>query len=139
MASAYAATYAPVGAEPGDFWKTRATGDGKYQCTGCTFHLKPFQSKSVKNPGRWFVSCNKEKGGCGVFSFLDEEPKFPQGQKRARTGGNNYTGPIAAAPNVLEERVAQLSTQVQTLESMLTDMREHLTVCCAYIKEATDH
>jgi len=115
---------------------------GTYQCPWCARDLKPKISNSPKNPGRQFVSCSKDFGGCGLFCFTDELPneKFnpakQQGVKRERSAepaarGSNIVGPIVSAPNVTETRLADLAAKIDGLASKIDAVM-------AYIKEVND-
>ncbi len=126
-----------------NYWNARFNAPtGMYQCPWCERDLKPKLSNSAKNPGKTFVSCSKDFGGCGLFSFLDAEPneKFNPNNKRARTdndagpayGGTNVLGPIAHAPDVANERLAELATSVANLEAKLDK-------CLEYIALTTDN
>jgi len=129
------------------FWAARFKADvGNYDCPWCDRVLVPKISKSAANPGKTFVSCSKDFGGCGLFSFLDAPPneKFnpnkKQGFKRTkgeddadapRPGGSNIVGPIVNAPNVTETRLADLAAEVAGL-------RSELKLVLAYIKEVNN-
>lgn len=99
-----------------DFWKQRHNGTDGYDCPDCHRLLKPKVSQSAKNPGRSFVSCSKDYGGCGLFSFLDEEPRFSaaagtKSTKRPRADAPvNIVGPVAMQPQAHEQRLAELAT-----------------------------
>jgi hypothetical protein len=91
-------------------------------------------SQSAKNPGKAFVACNKDYGGCGLFCFVENEPNEKynpnNGFKRPRADGNNIVGPIAAKPGVHEERLAELATAIDELRtqvlSQLGEVLEYL-------------
>lgn len=126
------------------FWVDRFdSARGMYQCPWCVNprDLVPKISKSEKNPGKSFVACSKDHGGCGLFSFLSDAPneKFnPNGgataAKRARVEpqGTNILGPLVNAPNVMEQRLAELVVEVANLRADLTKVLD-------YIKEVTDN
>lgn len=115
------------------YWYQRFTAaTGEYQCPGCNRDLKPKMSNSAKNPGRTFVSCNKDFGGCGLFSFVDEEPRFLPGQKppakkRERSeepsgGGTNVIGPVVNRPEAHEHRLADLAAEIAGLRADIKDL-----------------
>lgn len=114
------------------FWEERFDKTtGMYKCPACARDLKAKQSNSEKNPGRFFVSCSKDFGGCGQFGFIDEEPRFVKGpapSKRARASeaGTNLVGPIAAAPGAHETRLADLTAEVAGLRTELRQVHELL-------------
>lgn len=133
-----------------EFWRPlfRPNADVKkvgYECPWCQRMLKSKVSNSAKNPGRSFVGCSKEYGGCGLFSFLDAEPdetyrpKEGKGAdnavasasapKRARTEGTNIVGPIVNRPDVTETRLAELATEVAGLRSELKDLSDLVKQC----------
>ena len=128
-----------------DFWTARFNeAAGNYGCPWCDRVLVPNLSNSAANPGKTFVSCSKDFGGCGLFSFLHQAPneKFnpnkKQGVKRAANGdaeptraGTNIVGPIVNAPNVVETRLADLAAEVAGL-------RSELKLVVDYIKEIHD-
>jgi hypothetical protein len=130
-----------------DFWSSRFNASaGNYQCPWCSRDLIPKMSNSAANPGKTFVSCAKDFGGCGLFSFLHQPPneKFnpnkKQGFKRTkedsendvpRVGGSNIVGPIVSAPNATETRLADLAAEVAHLRSELKEV-------LSYIKEVND-
>jgi len=125
------------------FWDARYHAErGDYDCPWCDRTLKHRLSNSVKNPGRTFVSCSKDYGGCGLFCFLDAVPdekhnpnnkgfKRPATEAPARAGGSNIVGPIVSAPNATETRLADLAANVDGLRS---DIKAVLD----YIKEVND-
>ena len=56
------------------FWTARFNAESKmYKCAWCDRDLKSKMSNSAKNPGRGFVSCSKDFGGCGLFCFNGSE------------------------------------------------------------------
>jgi hypothetical protein len=127
-----------------EFWTARFNESaGNYGCPWCDRVLVPKLSNSAANPGKTFVSCAKDFGGCGLFSFLNNPPneKFnpnnKKGVKRAatedapRAGGTNILGPIVNAPDATEARLADLAAEVAGL-------RSELKVVLAYIKEVND-
>lgn len=130
-----------------DYWTQRFNAQaGSYDCPWCARVLKPKLSTSVKNPGKTFVSCSKDFGGCGLFSFLDSPPneKFNPngggggGVKRERSveaasapRGTNIVGPIVNAPNVTEQRLADLAAKIDGLASKMEQV-------LAYVKEVND-
>ena len=128
-----------------DYWNAKFDGpSGMYNCPWCPKQLKPTVSKSAKNPGKVFVSCNKDYGGCGLFSFIDKEPndKFkPNGTKRERSesAGTNLVGPVAKRPDVLEIRLGELATEVSELRSRLVESLAKIDEIHTYVKEVTDH
>ena len=114
---------------------------GVYQCPWCSRDLKPKMSNSAKNPGKTFVSCSKDHGGCGLFSFLDQTPneKFNPNKggdtKRARTEptqGNAIVGPVVNRPDAHEVRLAELAAK---MDSFATDLRK----ISEFIKQVTDN
>ena len=126
------------------FWQNKFNaGNGMYGCSDCSRDLKPKMSNSAKNPGRTFVSCSKDFGGCGLFSFIDEEPRFAGGKatgvKRAKPEGTSVIGPISNAPSAHEERLAELVTEIADLRRSNVAMMDMLKVIQDYIKETTDN
>ncbi len=127
------------------FWTERfVAATGSYQCPWCERDLKPKLSNSAANPGKTFVSCAKDFGGCGLFCFLQNLPneKFnpnkSAGVKRARddgasprAGGSNIVGPIVMAPDVVEVRLADLAAKIDRLCSEMAEVK-------GYIKEVND-
>jgi hypothetical protein len=114
-------------------WSDQAQGDGNYTCPWCDSTLKPKISNSAKNPGRTFVGCSKDYGGCGLFSFLDDAPneKFNPnkgGGKRARTGGTMLTGAVAGLPGADSKRIADMADQLAQQTSQLIAMQEQLVL-----------
>ncbi len=127
------------------FWTDRFNAETKmYACPKCPRELKAKTSNSAKNPGRSFVSCSPDFGGCDMFCFLDEEPRerqqFP---KRARAP--NHDQPIAASrapgmsggavitapadikePGVVEQRLADLAAEVAALRGELHKILEYI-------------
>lgn len=114
------------------FWAEHQRDDGDFDCPteGCGRVLKVRVSNTAKNPNRQFVSCAKDFGGCGLFCFTDERPKFGGGksaQKRARPGGNGYSGQLAVVetpeaariPSDVEVQLARLATAVDRVEQEL--------------------
>lgn len=118
------------------YWAQKFNAESQmYDCPWCDRTLKAKMSTSAKNPNRTFVSCNKDFGGCGLFSFLDDEPNEQfnpnkkaggQGQKRARTQGTNIVGPVVNQPGVHEQRLAELASEVSGLKSMIVEVLEYL-------------
>lgn len=99
------------------FWQPLRNEDGTITCPSCGKALKAKVSSTPKNPGRSFVGCSKDYGGCGAFGFLDEPwaDKGKSAPKRARTAGTNLVGPIAAAPNATDTRLAELAAKIDQL------------------------
>jgi hypothetical protein len=128
-----------------EYWnRLFKTESGTYSCPWCQRDLKPKMSNSAKNPGKTFVSCSKDFGGCGLFSFLDQVPneqfnpnKQQQGGfKRAReampaaSAGTNVMGSVANAPTALEQRFAELALKVDALSTKIdaqTDLLRQLS------------
>jgi hypothetical protein len=106
-----------------DFWKQRLQKDGTISCPGCDKFMQIKLSKSEKNPGRSFVSCDAREGrdGCGLFCFVDEAPKKQFGnraQKRERPSDNAHDMTIVAnkhVPSELEVKLDALSAKVDTV------------------------
>lgn len=127
------------------YWNPRFDQEqGMYRCPeeGCTKMLKPKQAgPNSKNPGRWFVSCSADYGGCGLFSFTDEEPKYlgKNNKKRARTGGTQVLGPLVNQPAAHEQRLGELATEVAELRKAFEEVSQKLEIAVSYIKEVTDH
>jgi hypothetical protein len=120
-----------------EYWVKLFDADKKtYTCPWCKRELKSKISNSAKNPGKSFVSCSKDYGGCGLFCFLNEQPndKFkpaggdgaPLAFKRARAEGTNVVGPIAAAPNAVEQRVADLAVEVAALRAAIARVDDYI-------------
>lgn len=114
-----------------NYWDERFVGaTGTYTCPWCDRDLKPKVSQSAKNPGKSFVSCSRDYGGCGLFSFLNDQPneKFkPNGNKRGRAeGGNNIVGPIVNRPSVTDERLAELATKIDELTTVMHSVRDEI-------------
>jgi hypothetical protein len=118
------------------FWQTQHNKTtGNFDCPWCQRELKSKLSTSAKNPNRVFVSCNKDFGGCGLFSFLDDAPnesfnpnkKFG-GQKRARSDapGTNLVGPVAHQPGAHEQRLAELVTELAALKNSLNTVADKI-------------
>lgn len=108
---------------------------GMYQCPWCDRDLKPKVSNSEKNPGRSFVACSKDYGGCGMFSFLDAEPnaKFkPHGAKRGRVDGAHVMGGINQAPDQVAQRLAELATEISGVRSEIREVYD-------FVKQVTDN
>ena len=106
-----------------NYWVTKRDGDG-YKCPWCARDLKSKLSKSEKNPDRPFVSCDKKFGGCGLFCFLDDQPKEQfnpnkQGGAGKTGGGNVFGGSYAAKPPAENMEIAALKAKVATLESQI--------------------
>ena len=117
------------------FWADRRDG-ADYCCPDCNRALKVKMSNTAKNPGREFVSCSKNFGGCGLFCFMNEEPrKVGGGFKRPRdnnaptpprAGGTNVMGPVAATPGTHELRLAELATAVDKLTTKVDEIMEFI-------------
>lgn len=115
-----------------------------YNCPWCPRTLKAKLSNSAKNPGRGFVSCSKDHGGCGLFCFTDAIPddKYkpkdanaeaaPAPGKRSRVEGTQVVGGINNAPNHVEQRLAELCTEISAL-------RTEILAIGAFVKETTDN
>jgi hypothetical protein len=107
-----------------DYWAGFASGD-KFGCPWCGLLLKKMVSGAAsKNPGRAFVSCNKDYHGCGLFCFLDDKPneKFNPNNKTGgnkRPAGTTLAGPVAKAPSVQEDQLARIQTDVTKIKSIL--------------------
>lgn len=116
------------------YWLDRyITEKGMYTCPNCDRELKEKLSQSAKNPGAKFVSCSADYGGCGFFGFLREapNPKFLKGgkkpaTKKAKVDGNQVVGPVAAMPSVVEQRLAELATEIQHLTSQINEVLEYV-------------
>ncbi len=127
------------------YWNDRFHKEtGMYTCPGCQRDLKPKMSQSAKNPGRTFASCSRDYGGCGLFSFIDEQPKFmpqvAQGAKRAREeGGNNVIGPIVNRPDVTETRLAELATKIDEATTVLGSLRSEIAFIASYVKQLQEN
>ena len=135
------------------FWQQAFNGDTKqYTCPWCARGLKSKVSNSAKNPGRSFVSCSKDYGGCGLFCFLDAMPDDKHrpnatgdnSSKRARTdsprtGGNNVIGPIADAPSAHEARLADLAAKIDQLATVIGQLVMDVSIVSAYVKEVSDN
>jgi len=120
-----------------DYWNQKYHADrAMFECPWCQRDLKSKLSTSAKNPNRAFVSCNKDFGGCGLFSFLDDRPNEAfnpnnkrgggGGAKRARSEGTNIVGPVANQPGVHEERLAELAAEIASLKVLVVEIRDHL-------------
>lgn len=127
------------------FWTSRFNAESKmYTCAWCPRELKSKMSNSAKNPGRGFVSCAKDFGGCGLFCFLDSKPddKFrqQQGEKRARAepSGTNIVGPVAAAMGDTDKRVAELATENAALRAQMSAILSKLDVIFDYVKQVNE-
>lgn len=119
------------------FWSDRFNAaQGYYDCPWCDRTLKPKLSNSAKNPGKTFVSCAKDFGGCGLFCFVDAVPndKFKpgaqQGVKRERSppraGGSNIVGPIVNRPDATETRIAELAAAIDRLTTKVDAIHEYV-------------
>lgn len=126
------------------FWLDKRIEGGDYQCPWCPRTLKSKLSNSIKNPGKSFVTCNKEFGGCGLFSFLDVQPneEFNPSKKKtfnkrtkiddsigvggAIPQGTNVIGPISNAPTATEMRLAELATKIDEMQTQLAAIRDYL-------------
>jgi hypothetical protein len=117
-----------------DYWQKLSNGDGTYGCpNGCSTDngnpktLKPKVSNTAKNPGKVFVSCSKDYGGCGLFCWITETPhpkalQRKQGEKRQRQNGEgNFTRGNAAMPSNVEKLLADLSAKVDALDAKLSE------------------
>lgn len=118
-----------------DFWTERfVPAENMYTCAWCDKHLKAKISNSEKNPGKVFVSCSKDYGGCGLFSFLDAPPndKFKPGgggaQKRGRAPAQSLAGPVAAAPPNWALQLAALATQVADTNAAIAELEKRVTM-----------
>lgn len=117
-----------------EFWNTRFDRNSNmYNCPWCDRQLKARISQSEKNPGKTFVSCSKDHGGCGLFCFLGEEPndKFkPGAAKRPRGGGNgqSFVGAVAAAPPQALVEVAKLQTETADLRAAVADLTSRVAM-----------
>lgn len=122
------------------YWADKTAQDPQkgtgYTCPWCQRFLKPKVSTSAKNPGRSFVSCASDYGGCGLFSFLDGVPderfnpsKKDKGAplKKAKVDGTQVVGPIADPPDAVAQRLAELSTEVAGLRSELAQVLRVVT------------
>lgn len=107
-----------------DHWAALANGD-KFGCPWCGLLLKKMVSgPNSKNPGRAFVSCNKDYHGCGLFCFLDDEPneKFNPNKKAGgnkRAAGTTLVGAVAKAPSVQEDQLARIQADVTKIKGAL--------------------
>lgn len=123
------------------FWLNLKRDDG-YECPWCQRNLKVKVSNSAKNPARSFVSCSKDFGGCGLFSFMDARPddRFKPGAERPTkkgktdgiSGGTQVLGGIAAPPEAGAQRLAELTTEVAGFRSDLAKIMD-------FIKQVTDN
>ncbi len=114
-------------------WKARYDEAQKmYKCMWCDRMLKAKVSNSAKNPGRTFVSCSGDHGGCGMYSFLDGAPneKFRQAKRArpddAQTQGTNLVGPIFAQPSATDERLAALATEIAGLRGEIATIAKYI-------------
>lgn len=124
------------------FWVNRLNeGSGMYSCPDCARDLKSKLSKSAKNPDRVFVSCSKDFGGCGLFSFIDEEPRFmnKSNKKRPRNENTQVIGPLANNPSAHEERLGELVAEVAELRNQVAKLSDQGKEILGYIKEVTDN
>lgn len=115
------------------FWAEHQREDGDFDCPGegCGRVLKARMSNTAKNPNRQFVSCGKDFGGCGLFCFTDERPKFTGGkqaqgaQKRARAAGYSQqlavveNDQVARIPAEVEVQISRLATAIDRVEQDL--------------------
>jgi len=99
------------------YWVDKREGDG-YKCPWCARDLKSKLSKSEKNPDRPFVSCDKKFGGCGLFCFLDDQPK-EQFNPNKQGGGSIFGGSYAAKPPTENMEIATIKAKIATIESQL--------------------
>lgn len=109
-----------------EFWKKQFNpATGLYTCTGCGKSLKPAVVTKGKeeNMGKTFLGCSKQdgRGGCGLFSWIDGEPREQQGnpreQKRLRV----------AEPSVVDaNELARLAAQMAVLQSKSADHESRL-------------
>lgn len=128
------------------FWLDRYNEEKKmYVCPWCSRELKAKVSNSAKNPGKTFVGCSKDYGGCGLFSFLDGVPDdrykpkdanaSEPAQKKSRPAPAapvQVVGPIAAPPDQTAQRLAELATEVTALRSEIAAISE-------FIKQVTEN
>lgn len=123
------------------FWLQQYDAEKQiYTCPWCQRDLKAKVSNSAKNPGKTFVSCAKDYNGCGLFSFLDAQPdeKFKPKETNGTIGATNkrsradppapvqVVGPIAAPPDAVAQRLAELATEVTSLRSELAAVRKFI-------------
>lgn len=129
------------------YWNSKYHADrAMFECPWCQRDLKSKLSTSAKNPNRAFVSCNKDFGGCGLFSFLDDQPNESfnpnnkrgggVGAKRPRSEGTNIVGPVANAPGVHEERLAELVTEMAALKTLVTEAHQDLSRKIAEVRDS---
>lgn len=107
--------------QPCSFWQQRFNSQVQmYDCSTCSKQLKPLVAGAhTKNAGRSFVSCSKDYGGCGLFCFLDDEPRAFAPKRARGDGGTNVIGPVANAPSVTDERLAELIAKVDALTALV--------------------
>lgn len=123
------------------YWTDRYDANTQmYACPeeGCGKTLKCKLSNSAKNPGRTFVSCSSDYGGCGMFCFLNEEPKYlgRNNNKKARTdNGTQVLGPIVNQPQVHEQRLGELATEVAELRKVISETSAKLDAIYEYITQ----
>lgn len=123
------------------YWVDRYVAQSDmYDCPWCPKQLKAkLSGPTAKNPNKEFVSCNKSYGGCGLFCFTDSEPneKFNPGNKRQKVeaAGTNIVGPVAMAPGVHEQRLAELATKIDEQSAILAS----LTVQAKQMEAKIDH
>lgn len=87
---------------------------------GCGREMRVGESKTDKNYGKKFFSCNNRKGGCGFFQWYDiaddaaQKEQFAANANKRKenagtTGGQTYPAPakrIAAAPTYVQPSVS---------------------------------
>ena len=122
------------------FWESRQTDEG-FTCPGeggnCQRVIKLKTSNTAKNPGREFVACSKDFGGCGLFCFLDERPRLGGGgggkggasaAKRPRRPGVSdqltivENDNVARVPSEAELQLARLQTSCDRIEQQLREI-----------------
>ena len=115
------------------YWSEKWNSEkGMFECPWCQRDLKSKMSTSAKNPNRTFVSCSKDYGGCGLFSFLDDQPNEAfnpnkaGSNKRARSQGTNVLGPVVNQPAVHEQRLSELAAEIGSLKTMTQEVLDYL-------------
>ena len=85
------------------------------------------QSKSQKNPGRWFWTCSKGKDdSCGNFCWFGDEGTYQPRAKKPRVGygGGGFSGaqvqtvdfgPLYTKLNVMEAKIGALTQTIDML------------------------
>lgn len=100
----------------------------KYSCFVCGKQAQHSVSKTEKNPGREFVSCNKQRGGCGWFNWMDEQPKAGGfGGGGAATKRQRVTvdqGASAAMPTSDAVDMGRVITQLSDVTARLVTLQE---------------